>query len=150
VIKGGLTMFDVKDILQPGLTATIKKTVEIDDTVGNMNIHLNQLLSTPACVQAIVGACIKAVDHFLPEGYITVGKSIEVIHEATSMLGVTVEFKATLTSIEGNRLFFEITASDAIGVTLTARHERVIVNHMALMDRAIERVNQLNKIREMP
>jgi hypothetical protein len=49
VIKGGLTMFDVKDILQPGLTATIKKTVEIDDTVGNMNIHLNQLLCSGHC-----------------------------------------------------------------------------------------------------
>jgi fluoroacetyl-CoA thioesterase len=142
-------MFEVKDILAPGLFASVKKTVEIDDTVGNMNIHLNQLLSTSACVQAIIGACIKAVDHLLPEGYITIGKSIEVVHEATSMLNVTVEFKAILKRVEGNRLFFDITASDALGQILIAHHERVVVNRVALMDRAVERAEQLNKIREM-
>ncbi|WP_350449877.1 thioesterase family protein [Aminobacterium mobile] len=142
-------MFDVRNILTPGLFATVKKTVEVDDTVGNKSVHLNQLLSTSSCVQSIIEACMKTVDHLLPEGYISIGKSIEVVHEATAMLGVSLEFKATLTEIEGNRLLFQISANDALGIILTATHERVVVNHMALMDRAIERAEKLKKIREL-
>ncbi|WP_024821238.1 MULTISPECIES: thioesterase family protein [Aminobacterium] len=142
-------MFDVRNILTPGLFATVKKTVEVDDTVGNKNVHLNQLLSTSSCVQSIIEACMKTVDHLLPEGYISIGKSIEVVHEATAMLGVSLEFKATLAEIEGNRLLFQISANDALGIILTATHERVVVNHMALMDRAIERAQKLKKIREL-
>lgn len=92
---------------------------------------------------------MKTVDHLLPEGYISIGKSIEVVHEATAMLGVSLEFKATLAEIEGNRLLFQISANDALGIILTATHERVVVNHMALMDRAIERAQKLKKIREL-
>lgn len=142
-------MFDVRNILTPGLFATVKKTVEVDDTVGNKSVHLNQLLSTSSCVQSIIEACMKTVDHLLPEGYISIGKSIEVVHEATAMLGVSLEFKATLAEIEGNRLLFQISANDALGIILTATHERVVVNHMALMDRAIERAEKLKKIREL-
>lgn len=126
----------------PGLTKEVHKTVEIDDTVGNISPYLTKLLSTSACIEAFVRAAIEVIDPNLPEGYITVGRSMEITHEAPTLLGSGVSFRVTLRAVTGNRIFFDLEASDSMGVICRGRHERAVVNSVLLMDKAMERLGK--------
>lgn len=130
---------DFHGILPLGKNATIQKTVQRSDTAANYSEHLNELMSTPAWVDMAIRASIEAVDKHLPNGYITVGHSLQVTHEAPTFLGMVVHVKATLAAIDGNRLWFDIVSWDEVGEIGRGRHERVIVSRDGLLKKAKER-----------
>lgn len=138
-------MLNVEDYLRPGETREINKTVEVEDTVGNHSVYLNQLLSTSACADIFVKACTDLVSEKLPEGYITIGYNINITHLAPTMLGTSVTFKVRLSEISGNRLYFELAAKDSKGKILDGSFERVVVNRIALMDKAEERAREIKE-----
>lgn len=135
-------MLEMLAFAKPGLTKEVHKTVEIDDTVGNISPYLTKLLSTSACMEAFVRAAIDVIDPHLPEGYITVGKTMEITHEAPTLLGSGVSFRVTLREVSENRVFFDLEASDNMGVICRGRHERAVVNSILLMDKAVERLGK--------
>jgi predicted thioesterase len=137
--KGGIDMLSISEYLSVGLSHDVTITVSEEEAVGNFSPRLDQLLATSACVRAFIRAAIEATDSHLPDGYITVGQSIEINHEAPSFLGTTVTFKATLVRIEGNKLTYELSAWDHAGVVATGQHVRAVVNWEILMNRARER-----------
>lgn len=140
-------MFDLNGILSVGESFEINRTIEVDDTVGNQSVYLNRLLSTSACVDTFVKAATEITDGLLPEGFITIGHSITITHEAPSLLGTSITFRVLLRRIEGNKLFFDISAYDAMGEILTGNFERAVVNRIALMDKAEARARKLRDMR---
>lgn len=136
-------MLNVAELFEVGTTSELYKTVEIDDAVGDFSPDLEQFLSTSACVRASVLAAMKSTEDKLPEGYITVGRVFELEHLEPTLLGTSLVFRATLKSINGNKLFFEIVAEDGLSAVFTARHERAVVNKYRLMDRATERTERI-------
>ena len=132
-------MINLNDYLTPGFSHEFKETVTSEESVGNFSPKLDQLLATSACVKAFIRAAIETTDKYLPEGYITVGQSIEISHEAPSYIGTTVNFKATLYSISGNKIYYELVAWDHMGTVATGKHTRAVVNWALLMDGARER-----------
>lgn len=135
-------MLEILAFATPGLAHEIHKKVEIDDTVGDVSPYLNKLLSTSACIKCFVRAAIEVIDPHLPEGYITVGRTIEITHEAPSLLGAGVSFRATLREVSGNRLVFDLEGRDGLGVICRGSHERAVVNCIGLMDKALERIEK--------
>ncbi len=127
-------MINLNDYLTPGFSHEFKVTVTSEESVGNFSPKLDQLLATSACVKAFIRAAIETTDKYLPEGYITVGQSIEISHEAPSYIGTTVNFKATLYSISGNKIYYELVAWDHMGTVATGKHTRAVVNWALLMD----------------
>ena len=140
-------MFDLRELFRIGETCEINKVVEVDDTVGNKSIHLNQLLSTSSCVETFITACNTITDKALPEGFITIGHSVEITHVAPTLLGSSITYKATLREISANKLIFHLEAWDGVGEVLYGNFERAVVNHMALMDKAVERANRLKEFK---
>jgi len=140
-------MFDLDEILRIGESYEINKAIEVEDTVGNQSVYLNRLLSTSACVDTFVKAATEITDGLLPEGFITIGRSINITHEAPSLLGTSVTFKATLSRIEGNKLTFDISAYDMIGEILLGTFERAVVNRIALTDKAEARARKLRDMK---
>ncbi|NLK18197.1 MAG: thioesterase [Synergistaceae bacterium] len=141
-------MLNLNELLETGLSAEIKKTVDIDDAAGHSSPYLGQYLSTSACAALAVQAAMKATENLLPEGYLSVGWRIEIEHDAPAMMGTTVTVRATLREIRGNRLIFDIAASDALGAVFRAVNERVVVNRLGLEDRAEKRAMQLKELKE--
>jgi predicted thioesterase len=137
--EGGMSMLNISDHLSVGLSHDVTITVSEEEAVGNFSPRLSQLLATSACTRAFIRAAIESTDRYLPDGYITVGQSIEITHEAPSFLGTTVTFKATLVRIEGNKLTYELIARDHAGPVATGRHVRAVVNWELLMNEARER-----------
>ncbi len=132
-------MIDLSRHLTAGRQMELRKTVEYEDTVGNNSASLSQFLSTSGCLDVFVRMAIEMADKVLPAGYITVGRHVDITHEAPTLLGQVVFFTVTLERIEGNRLFFVLEARDCGGVVCTGHHERAAVSSVTLMDRAQER-----------
>ncbi len=138
-------MLNISELLSAGLKHEVRVNVTEEESVGNFSPRLDQLLSTSACVKAFIRAAIEATDRYLPEGYITVGQSIEISHEVPSYVGTTVNFRATLQSIEGNKIFYDLLAWDHMGTVATGRHIRAVVNWELLMNGARERAYMMDQ-----
>ncbi|HPX62363.1 MAG TPA: hypothetical protein PLN25_11420 [Deltaproteobacteria bacterium] len=127
--------------LTPGLSSVVQKRIDHEDTAVHYGSGLlDRLLATPTYVAMMIKAATEVVDPKLPDGFVTVGKSMEFTHEAPTALGMTITVKATLEKVDGNRLFFKIDACDEIGTIGFGRHERVVVNEVKLWDKAKERM----------
>jgi len=126
--------------LKVGLTKTLQKTITSEDTAINYgNGSLKHMLATPTLAALMIEAAISAVDSRLADGYLTVGKSLSIVHDNPTIEGMTVTIEAVISNIEGNKLYFEITAYDELGKIGTGKHERYIVNYGTLMNKVHDR-----------
>ncbi|MDT8902548.1 thioesterase family protein [Anaeroselena agilis] len=139
-------MINLNDYLAPGIEAVVQKTVRDDDTAAHHGSGaLDCLLATPAYVDLLIRASVEAVESKLPEGFITVGRYMEFTHDAPTGTGMAVTVKSVLSRIDGNRLFFDITACDELGFIGSGRHERVVVNRDQLLKKAKERMKDIER-----
>jgi predicted thioesterase len=86
------------------------------------------VFATPSLVGLMETAAMAALEGCLTDSETTVGTRIEVSHLAATPLGDEVRAEATLTSVDGRRLTFEIVAYDSAQRIGEGRHERVIVS----------------------
>lgn len=93
------------------------------------------VLATPVMLALMEGAAMKAVAPLLPEGMTTVGGHIESSHLRPSKIGSKVSAKATLTKIEGKKLFFDICATQDDTVIGKGTHLRFIVDRKIFMEK---------------
>ncbi len=130
-----------------GASMVLQRIVREEDTALNYGSgKLKKLFATPKLVALMIEASVKLIDDKLPEGYITVGKLSEVIHEKPTTLGTTVSVKVTLNEYDGNKLVLDMIAYDEIGIVGRGRHERYIVNKRSLLNKAKERAKKLENM----
>ena len=131
------------DYLLVGKNAMVRRIVQKSDTTNNYSSGLNELLSSPSCVDMAIHAAVEAVDKYLPEEYITVGRSIEITHDHATLIGMTVNAKATLEEITGRILNFKIEIWDDLGEVAHGHHTRMVVKRDEVMQKAKERAKYL-------
>ena len=131
------------DYLLVGKNAMIHRIVQKTDAASNYSIGLNELLSSPSCVDMAIHAAVEAVDKHLPEEYITVGRSIEIIHDHATFIGMAVNVKATLVEITGRMLTFHIEIWDDLGEVAHGTHVRLVVRREEVLQKAKERAKFL-------
>ncbi len=93
------------------------------------------VLATPMMMALMENAAMLCVAPHLPEGSTTVGSDIRSSHLRPTPVGAEVQATATLTAVEGRKLTFDITASDAQGVIGQGTHERFIVDSERFMSK---------------
>ena len=86
------------------------------------------VLGTPRLVALCEEACCAAVAGRLGEGTTSVGVRVQFDHLAPVRLGSAVDAEATLEKVEGRRLTFTVSASDAVGLVGAGRMTRVVVD----------------------
>jgi predicted thioesterase len=126
--------------LKIGISKSVQKVITREDTALNFGSGaLNNLLATPTLAALMIEASVKLIDPLLPEGYITIGKTLEIEHENPTIEGVSVTLTAKLLEINGSRLSLEIIAADEMGRIGIGYHERFIVAKDILMSKVNER-----------
>jgi predicted thioesterase len=130
---------DLKDVLSLGTVKRLVKKVSTSDTVGNKSEALEEFLSTTACLEAMTQLAVELLDPKLPEGVISVGIMSHVENLAPAVLGDDVVFTVSLDNVEGNRVFFSMTASDVYGPVAKGTQERAVVHVSALERKVAER-----------
>lgn len=122
--------------LDPGLTGEASVSVTDDLTAGKLGSGDVPVYSTPALIALLESAAIDALKGRLPEGHTSVGISLNVRHLAATPVGMTVQARATLVTVDGRRLVFEVAAWDAVEKIGEGTHERFIVNKARFEARA--------------
>jgi fluoroacetyl-CoA thioesterase len=113
--------------LRPGLTGRAALDVGEADTAVAMRSGDVPVLATPRLVALCEEAACAAVAGQLGAGQTTVGSSVQFNHLAPTAVGGSVTAEATLEKVEGRRLGFTVSASDANGLVGAGRVTRVVV-----------------------
>lgn len=125
-------------LLTPGIKLTLSKIVEKNDTASVYGSGLLDVLSTPAMIAMMEQTAMKAVEACLNEGEGTVGTQVCVKHIKATPVGHTLTCTATLMEVVGNRLLFNVEASDDKGLIGEGIHERFIIDNQKFMTKLKE------------
>jgi fluoroacetyl-CoA thioesterase len=134
-------MYPVSEVIRPGMYTITGKTVEKSDTAENYGGgSLGNLLATPAYVGLIIKGAVDTIDPLLPEGLVSVGRSMHFTHDAPTFLGMTIKVKAVVKEVNGNHILFDISAFDDRGEVGHGQHERAVVRRDSLLQKANDRL----------
>lgn len=121
--------------LRPGLCASVDHVVAEADSAVAMRSGDVPVLATPKVIALCEQAAVQAVAGELAAGETTVGMRIQVDHVAPTRIGSSVRADATLDKVEGRRLTFSVSVTDAAGLVAAGRVTRVVV----VVDRFMEK-----------
>ena len=122
--------------LAPGLAAIIDHVVSESDTSAAMGTSDVPVLSTPRIILLAEQATGEALAGRLPPGQSAVEHRVEISHVAPTPVGAAVRAEAVLESVDGRRLVFRVTISDARGLVAAGRFTRVIVSKDRFLEKA--------------
>ena len=122
-------------MLKEGLSYTSRVEVALGNCAVTLGSGDLEVFATPAMVALMENAAMNAVAEALPEGSTTVGAAMNTSHIKPSGIGAEVSATATLTSVEGRKLTFEVVASDNEGVIGEGTHVRYVVDREKFMSR---------------
>jgi fluoroacetyl-CoA thioesterase len=125
--------------IQPGLKGTVRLVVAEEHTAKHLGSGGVYVLATPQMVLLMERAGVAAIDHLLPEGYLTVGAHLDVRHLAPTPVGFEVVATAELIAVEGRRLTFRVQVHDEVELVGDGTHERAIISRQEFGERVAQK-----------
>lgn len=122
-------------MLETGLTHTSSLTVTEALTAKAMGSGDLPVLATPAMMALMENAAMTAVAPELPEGSTTVGGHMESSHLKPTPVGAEVKAEATLTKVDGRKLYFTVKAMQGDTIIGEGTHLRFIVDRERFMSK---------------
>jgi fluoroacetyl-CoA thioesterase len=121
--------------LEPGLSASVALTVTEADTAQALGSGDVPVLATPRLIALAEAATVRATARHLPSGATTVGTRVELAHLAPTAIGGTVTVTAELSTVDGRRLTFAVSAADGGTPVAEGTVERVLVDRTRFLSR---------------
>ena len=115
--------------LKPGIKGTDEVMVTEENTARAMGSGTLPVFATPALVALMEKTAMESVLDALEEGMGSVWTKICARHVSATPVGMKVTCESELVEVDGRRLVFKITASDACGIVGEADHERFIIQN---------------------
>ena len=110
-----------------GLTHTATEMVTAKNTAVTMGSGTLSVYATPAMTCLMEKASAEALEPLLPEGWTTVGISLNVAHKAPTPTGLEVRAEAEVVAVEGRKVTFAVRAFDGREEIGSGIHERFAV-----------------------
>jgi len=107
-----------------------------DDTAEAFHAGDVPVLATPRLLALCEEASCLALEGHLPEGNTSVGKRVQFDHLVPVGVGGDVQAEASLDRIEGRRLTFTVSVSDASGLVAAGKVSRVVVDRDTFLTNA--------------
>jgi predicted thioesterase len=124
------------DAIPVGATATFGLEVRPEVTVKHHHDEMPAVFGTPFMIYAMEVAATRAIESYLPEGWVSVGYEINVKHLAATPLGLTVTATARVTAKTDRLVFFTVQAHDGVELIGEGTHARAPVELVRLEKRA--------------
>ena len=131
--------------LTAGLTTTSRITIDKARTIDFMGDEA-RIYATPELVRDIEITCRDLLLQHIEEGQDSVGTRIDVEHIAATPIGAWVEITATVSSVDGRALAFEIKARDPLEDICRGQHNRFIVDVAKTGERLRSKVARLDAL----
>lgn len=122
--------------LSPGLAAKVELVVSDADTAQALGSGDVPVLGTPRVVALAEAATVAATTRSLNPGETTVGVRVELDHKAASPIGRKVIAEASLVTVEGRNLVFEVVVHDGDTVAAAGKVWRVLVDRRRFVEKA--------------
>lgn len=116
-----------------GMIAKLEKTVTEKDTAKEFGSGAALVFATPMMIGLMEGAAMNAVKDYLPEGFSTVGTSVNIKHISATPVGKKVWAEAEIVEIDRKRLVFKVEAFDEDKKIGEGTHERFIIDEAKFM-----------------
>jgi predicted thioesterase len=119
--------------LNAGIKHKEEKIVAMSDTARVFGSGAAEVFATPMMIGLMEGAAMNAVKGYLPEGFSTVGTSVNVRHLSATAVGKKVWAEAELVEVDRKRLVFKVDAYDEDKKIGEGIHERFIIDEAKFM-----------------
>lgn len=119
--------------LMVGLKEKQEKTVTMNDTAKVFGSGAAEVFATPMMIGLMEAASMNAVKKYLPEGFSTVGISVNIKHISATAVGKKVWAEAELVEVDRKRLVFKVDAYDEDKKIGEGTHERFIIDEQKFM-----------------
>lgn len=123
------------DALTTGSTGTATVVVGPEHLATKVGSGHAPVYASPSMVALMEAAAVACVEATLPDGYCSLGMSLDVTHKAPTPEGLTVTATATLVEISGRKLTFNVTVHDGVEEVGSGRHVRIVVDNRRFLDR---------------
>lgn len=118
-------------------------TVTEADTAAKYGSGLAPVLSTPHVVGVFESACKCLIDAHLTEGQSTVGGMISVKHIAPTPVGMKVNFKVEIVSVNKKKIVFKGEAFDECEKIAECDHVRFIIDYNQFMENVNKKAEKI-------
>ena len=123
-----------------GATGIYTQKVSGSDLANQFkDITLPPVYATPMMIRAMENAALNAVREFLERGESAVGTAVDIKHLAATPVGHQVTATATVTKVDGRRIWFDVSARDQIEEIGRGTHERMVVDLKRLGNRLAQK-----------
>lgn len=122
--------------LSPGLAAKVELVVSDADTAQALGSGDVPVLGTPRVVALAEAATVAATTRSLNPGETTVGVRVELDHKAASPIGRKVIAEASLVTVDGRNLVFEVVVRDGDTVAAEGKVWRALVDRRRFVEKA--------------
>ncbi len=123
--------------LADGLSRTAHIDIDDSRTISFMGDE-GRVYATPELVRDIENTCRDLLLECIDDGQDSVGTHIDVSHIAATPIGMSADITATVSSVDGRLVRFEISASDPLEKICRGTHSRFIVD----VDKTLARVRE--------
>lgn len=122
-------------MITEGLTHTSTLIVTAQDTALYQGSGDMEVLATPRMMALMENAAMLAIKDELPEGSTTVGGQIDSTHIKPSKVGAEVTATATVTKVDGKKIYFSVVAHMGDAIIGEGSHLRFIVDREKFLSR---------------
>ncbi len=122
--------------IEVGASASLELEIADADTAVAHRSGDVAVVATPRVLALCEEACCLAVQPSLDGSTTTVGMRVQLDHVAPVRVGSTIRAEVTLDKIEGRRLSFTVSVSDASGLVAAGRMTRVVVDRDEFLEKA--------------
>ena len=117
----------MKPSLKPGVSLTRRIAIDRDRTISFMGEDA-RVYATPSMILDIEKTCRDLIMEHADAGEDSVGIEVSVKHLAATLPGMNVEIVVKVTSVEGRKVVFEVSAKDELDAVSTGTHSRFVVD----------------------
>ncbi len=126
---------ETNEHIKTGMTNEGYFKVEDQDTAVEVGSGSLPVLATPRLVAHMERLAHSLLESHLPQGFSSVGVSVDVQHLAPTPAGETVQVKCEVLEIDGRQVTFAVEAWDNREKIAEGRHRRVIIEVSRFMQR---------------
>ena len=113
--------------LKVGMKLQAEETVTEGNTAAALGSGSLEVYGTPAMACLMERAAADLAERHLPEGWTSVGISLNIKHQAPTPIGMAVKAEAEIVQVDGRKLTYTVRAFDDREEIGNGTHERFIV-----------------------
>ena len=131
---------NVTERIKVGLTREERGLSDEAHSARAVGSGLLPVLATPVMTALMEQAAATAIGEFLPEGWTSVGISLDIEHTSATPLGMGFRAEAEVTAVEGRKVLFAVRAYDDAGEIGHGTHARFAVESEPFLAKAAKKL----------